>query len=156
MKKEIIDVFTWVMNSVTAQQQYSKWGDNYARKQLNDSLSEAQKELSKYVDWNNLTQKDCEEMRFCKWANEEEIKEEIDYLQKLFDDGKISSTEFEAKKQKKLNTKDLMLIPMWLYPLIPISYEVTSIFGDKIINDGKNIDNDSRRGCIAYGIIPKK
>ena len=49
-----------------------------------------------------------------------------------------------------------MWIPLWLFPLLPIGTEVISIFGDKIIYDGKNVNNDIRMGCIAYGIVPKK
>lgn len=54
-------------------------------------------------------------------------------------------------------TPDLYLIPLYLLPILPIGMEVTSISGEKIINDGANLDNDIRFGCIAYGItIPKR
>ena len=156
MKKEIIDILTWVMNRVTEQQQYSKWSDSYARKDVNSALSEAHSHLQQYIDWANLTAKDCEELRFGKWANDDDIKEDINYLEKLLKEEKITQAEFETKKQKYLNTKGLMLIPLWLFPLLPIGTEVISIFGDKIIYDGKNVNNDIRMGCIAYGIVPKK
>ena len=74
----------------------------------------------------------------------------------MFKEEKITEEEFKEKKQKYLNTKGLMLIPLWLFPLLPIGTEVISIFGDKIIYDGKNVNNDIRMGCIAYGIVPKK
>lgn len=47
---------------------------------------------------------------------------------------------------------DLWLIPIWLYPLIPVGLELTSISGKKVVFDGKNIDTDTRFGCLAYGI----
>ena len=47
---------------------------------------------------------------------------------------------------------DLYLIPLWLLPIIPIGTKLTTIFGDEIIYDGHNVDNDTRFGCIAYGI----
>lgn len=47
---------------------------------------------------------------------------------------------------------DLYLIPLYLLPILPIGIEVTCISGEKIIYDGKNIDDDQRFGCIAYGI----
>lgn len=55
------------------------------------------------------------------------------------------------------NNKDregklLYLIPFWMYDLIPIGMEVESIFNEKIVNDGTNLDNDHRMGCLAYGI----
>ena len=156
MRKEIVDILTWVMNRVTAQQQYIKWSDTYARKDVNEALQEAQKQLKPYIDWGNLTVQECEELRFGKWSTEEDIKEDIDYLEKTCKEGKITEEEFKEKKQKYLNTKGLMLIPLWLFPLLPIGTEVISIFGDKIIYDGKNVNNDIRMGCIAYGIVPKK
>ena len=156
MKKEIVDILTWVMNRVTEQQQYVKWTDSYARKDVNSALSEAHDQLQQYVDWDNITVKECEELRFGKWANDNDIKEDIDYLEKLLKEEKITEEEFKEKKQKYLNTKGLMLIPLWLFPLLPKGTEVISIFGDKITYDGKNISNDVRMGCIAYGIVPKK
>lgn len=50
---------------------------------------------------------------------------------------------------------DLYLIPLYLLPILPIGTELTDIFGDKLIYDGKNVDNDVRFGCIAYGITIK-
>lgn len=155
MKKEIIDILTWVMNRITEQHQYSKWSDAYARKDVNSALNEAHKQLQPYIDWNNLTVKDCEELRFGKWANENDIKEDIKYLENLLKEEKITKEEFDIRQQKYLNTSGLMLIPLWLFPLLPKGIEVTSIFGEKIIYDGKNINNDVRMGCIAYGIVPK-
>lgn len=75
MKKEIIDILTWVMNRVTEQQQYSKWTDAYS---------------------------------------------------------------------------------IVVVPIASNRYRSHFIFGDKIIYDGENVNNDIRMGCIAYGIVPKK
>lgn len=47
---------------------------------------------------------------------------------------------------------NLWLLPLWFVPLIPIGIELTSIGGEKVVYDGKNIDTDIRFGCIAYGI----
>lgn len=49
-------------------------------------------------------------------------------------------------------TPNLYLIPLWLLPIIPVGTELTSIFGNKIVYDGANIDTDIRFGCLAYGI----
>lgn len=48
---------------------------------------------------------------------------------------------------------DLYLIPLYLLPILPVGTEVTSIFQEKIIYNGNNIDNDVRGGCLAYGLI---
>lgn len=47
---------------------------------------------------------------------------------------------------------DLYLIPLYLLPIIPIGTKLITIFGEEIIYDGTNVDNDIRFGCIAYGI----
>lgn len=51
---------------------------------------------------------------------------------------------------------DLLLIPLYLLPIIPIGTELTSIFGEKVIYDGHNVDKDIRFGCIAWGIEIKE
>lgn len=50
----------------------------------------------------------------------------------------------------------LRLIPIWLYKAIPVGTKLTSIGGEEVVFDGSNIDTDTRFGCLAYGIIPKK
>jgi hypothetical protein len=155
MRKEIINTLTFVMNSVTVQQLKPNSSDSTIKNDVLSSLRQAQEQLKSYISWDELTQKDCEEMRFGKWAKEEEILEDIKFLEKMYDDGNITKEQLEERKTRKMNTKDIMLIPVWMYPLIPIGYEVISIFGDKLINNGKNINSSSRYGCIAYGIVPK-
>lgn len=51
---------------------------------------------------------------------------------------------------------DLVLLPLWMLPFI------TETFAGADINNGdirtinkKNVDNDNRFGCLAYGVIPK-
>lgn len=48
------------------------------------------------------------------------------------------------------------MIPLYLYPSLPIGITLMSIGGEEIVFNGSNIDTDSRFGCIAYGIKPKK
>ena len=48
--------------------------------------------------------------------------------------------------------KGLMLIPLWAIPFIE-DIEVESITGGKKMLS--KVDNDTRFGCIAYGIVPK-
>ena len=56
----------------------------------------------------------------------------------------------------KKNTLGLRLIPLYLYPSLPIGITLTSIGGEEIVFDGSNIDTDVRFGCLAWGIKPKK
>lgn len=156
MEIEIINVLTWVMNSITSVQKDVIYSDTDIKGNINSTLLSAQKELSKYIKWDTLTVKDCEELRFGRWANDDEIKEEIEYITEKKKKKEISEEEFKKEKERKLNTKNLMLIPVWLYPIIPIGIELIDIFGNKVINNGHNISGESRRGCIGYGIIPKE
>lgn len=50
------------------------------------------------------------------------------------------------------DTPDLYLIPLYLLPILPIGTKLTCISGETLTYDGKNVDNDIRFGCIAYGI----
>lgn len=51
---------------------------------------------------------------------------------------------------------NLCLIPLYLLPIIPIGTKLKSISGEEFIYNGKNVDNDIRFGCIAYGFdIPE-
>lgn len=50
---------------------------------------------------------------------------------------------------------ELRLIPLYLYPSLPLGITLISINGEDVIFDGSNIDTDTRFGCIACGIKPK-
>lgn len=47
---------------------------------------------------------------------------------------------------------DLLLIPLWIYDLIPSGTELISIDGSKVVKGQDEIDLDVRFGCIAYGL----
>ncbi|MGN0173974.1 MAG: hypothetical protein ACI39F_05995 [Acutalibacteraceae bacterium] len=92
-----------------------------------------------------------------------EMKEKFDMFYKQFKDKNLidfnNLTISEAKELrfgKWDENSDLWLIPLWLYPLIPIGTKLTSISGNEIIFDGKNIDKDIRFGCLAWGIELKE
>ena len=87
---------------------------------------------------------------------EEDIKEEISCLQSALDNGHLTNEEFDKKVANEKNTLGLRLIPLYLYPSLPIGIILTSIGGEEIVFDGSNIDTDVRFGCIAWGIKPKK
>lgn len=50
----------------------------------------------------------------------------------------------------------IWLIPLWLYKSIPVGIKLYSINGEEVMFDGSNIDTDTRYGCLAFGIKPKK
>lgn len=53
---------------------------------------------------------------------------------------------------RKWDNTDLWLIPRYLLNAIPIGLEVESVNGKTIVNDGSNLDTDTRDGLLAYGI----
>ena len=50
----------------------------------------------------------------------------------------------------------LMLIPVWLLPFIASGTKVTSIGGEDAVYGEDDIDNDTRFGCLAYGVFPNE
>lgn len=66
--------------------------------------------------------------------------------------GKLTQDQYDKKVAGLLNAANLWLIPLYLFPIIPIGLKVTCINGEEIVNDGHNLDDDIRFGCVAYGI----
>jgi hypothetical protein len=121
MKKEILNCLTWLANRVSETTQYENWSDEFCRKEIKEANQKFVEEIKNHIDWDNLTEEDCKELRFGKWDEESGI----------------------------------YLIPLYLFPIIPIGLKVYCISGEEIVNDGTNLDDDNRFGCIAYGIKPK-
>lgn len=154
MKKEIINCLTWYANSVAELVQYESRGDEFARKKLKKNTDSFLGELKKHIDWNNLTDEECKELRFGKWDTDEGIDKEIESLKAGWEG---SYAQKEGKNIDEMiaaleRTKGLRLIPLYLLPIVPIGTELTSIFGEVFKYDGNNVDKDTRFGCIAYGI----
>lgn len=95
---------------------------------------------------------------FCRKEIKETTEKFLDELKKHIDWDNLTVEEARELRfmQWDEDMPDLYLIPLWLLPILPIGMEVTSIDGTKIINNGTNIDNDIRFGCIAYGITIKE
>ena len=89
-------------------------------------------------------------------------------LEKIYDIKKIFSGEetdintlislgfAKWSDEKDENGKVLYLIPLYLLPLIPIGTVVKDINGNTTEYNGSNIDNDTRAGLLAYGILVKE
>ena len=84
------------------------------------------------------------------------IEEQISFLKSELEKGHLTKEEFDKKVANEKNTIGLRLIPLYLYPSLPIGIILTSIDGKEIAFDGSNIDTDVRFGCLAWGIKPKK
>lgn len=46
----------------------------------------------------------------------------------------------------------LYLIPAWLYPALPAGLQVIDIFGEESEFSPETHDDESRYGCLAYGV----
>ena len=107
----------------------------------------------------------AETVAYSEWGDafcREEIKKAhdifIENIKKHIDFENLTRDEAHELRFAKWdeNMPNLYLIPLYLVPALPVGIELTSIGGEKIIYDGKNIDNDIRFGVIAYGIEIKE
>lgn len=155
LENNVNDTLKWFINWVACIQVYH-WSDEYKKKSLNDAWQKVQEQFKKDIDWNALTDSQCKALHFRRWQSEEDVEEEISYLQSELDAGYITEEEFNKKVANEKNTLGLRLIPLYLYPSLPIGITLTCIDGTETIFDGSNIDTDAGSGCIAWGIKPKK
>ena len=80
----------------------------------------------------------------------EKLKDEIDF-------NNLSEQEAKELRFGKWSEEDptLYLIPIWLFPILPVGTKLTCINGEDIVYDGHNVNNDVRFGCLAYGVRVK-
>ena len=50
------------------------------------------------------------------------------------------------------DSPSLYLIPSWLYPALPVGLQVIEISGEESEFSPETHDNESRYGCLAYGV----
>ena len=155
LEEKVNNTLKWLANQIASIQVYH-WDEEFKKESLNDAWQKVQEQFKKDIDWNALTESQCKALHFGSWQSEEDIEEEISCLQSELDKGHLTKEEFDKKVANEKNTLGLRLIPLYLYPSLPIGITLTSIEGDEIVFDGSNIDTDVRFGCIAWGIKPKK
>lgn len=157
MKKEISNCLAWYANMMAKITQYESWSDEFCRKEARENTDKFLEEIKKYIDWNNLTKKEAKELQFVLLSSDEGIDAEIADLRKpkpnrIFMRAKTVEEEIAILE----NTRGVMMIPLYLFPIIPHGTELISIFGESIIYEGQKLDNDIRCGCVAYGIRIKR
>lgn len=155
LEDKVNNTLKWLANQIASIQVYH-WDEEYKKKSFNDAWQKVQKQFKKDIDWNALTESQCKALHFGSWQSEEDIEEEISLIRSEFGRGHLTKEEFEKKVANEKNTLGLRLIPLYLYPSLPIGITLTSIDGEEIVFDGSNIDTDIRFGCLAWGIKPKK
>ena len=155
LEDKVNNTLKWLANNI-AFTQICNLNEKKKKKWIDDAWQKVQKQFKKDIDWNTLTENQCRNLHFGVWQFEEDIEEEISYLQSELDNGHITKDDFDKKVANQKNTLGLYLIPAYLYPSLPIGITLTSIGGEDIMFDGSNIDLDARYGFLAYGIKPKK
>lgn len=107
---------------------------------LEEALRECQQSNLPYEEW---------QMRLSE-KHREYVKESIGNIYGLYE-----------KDYRRLGFKvwdegnDLLLIPAWLYHLLPDGIRLTCINGEQVIKGQDHIDTDDYFGCISYGIEKK-
>lgn len=155
LTEKVNNTLKQLANRIACIQVYG-WDEDYKKESFNDAWQKVQEQFKKDIDWNALTESQCKVLRFGRWQSEEDIEETISFLQSEFDKGHLTKEEFDKKVANEKNTLGLRLIPLYLYPSLPIGITLTSIDGEEKVFDGSNVDTDIRFGCIAWGIKPKK
>ena len=154
LEDKVNNTLKWLANQIAFIQVYN-WDEESKNKCLDDAWQTVQEQFKKDIDWNTLTESQCKALHFAGWQSEEDVEEQISYLKSELDKGHITKEEFDKKVANEKNTIGLRLIPLYLYPSLPIGIKLTSISGEEIVFNGSNIDTDTRFGCIAWGIKPK-
>jgi hypothetical protein len=154
LENKVNYALTWLANKIACIQVYN-WDKEFKKKEFNNAWKKVQEQFKKDIDWNTLTESQCKALHFGCWQSEEDVEEKISHFQSELDKGYITKEEFDEMAANERNTIGLRLIPLYLYPSLPIGITLTSINGEEIVFNGSNIDTDIRFGCLAYGIKPK-
>ena len=154
LENKVNYALTWLANKIACIKVYN-WDKEFKKKEFNNAWKKVQEQFKKDIDWNTLTESQCKALHFGCWQSEEDVEEEISHFQSELDKGYITKEEFDEMAANERNTIGLRLIPLYLYPSLPIGITLTSINGEEIVFNGSNIDTDIRFGCLAYGIKPK-
>ena len=155
LEDKVNNTLRWLANNI-AYAQIRNLNEKKKNDWIYDAWQKVQEQFKKDIDWNTLTERQCRNLHFGVWQSEEDIEKEISHLQSELDNGNLTKENFDKNVTNYKNTIGLHLIPVYLYPSLPIGIALTSIGGKNVIFDGSNIDIYVRSGFLAYGIKPKK
>lgn len=108
MKQNVLDCLTFLANAVgetMASEDY--WSPTFCHKNIKDAFGKVCSQLREDIDWNNLTEQDCRELRFGIWEKENPLRLIPIWLHKVIPHGtkltSISGEEIEYKGQIDLD-----------------------------------------------------
>lgn len=155
LEDKVNETLKWLANQIACIQVYH-WDEEFQKESLNDAWKQVQEQFKKDIDWNALTESQCNALSFGRWQSEQDIEDAISIFKSEFEKGHLTKEDFDEEVANERNTLGLRLIPLYLYPSLPIGITLTCISGEERVFDGKNISTDVRFGCLAWGIKPKK
>jgi hypothetical protein len=142
LEDKVNNTLKWLANQIACTQVYKKWNEEFKKESLDDAWQKVQEQFKKDIDWNALTESQCKALHFGSWQSEEDIEEEISYLQSQLDKGNLTKEEFDKRVANEKNTLGLRLIPLNILAksLIPK------------VNELLNLSPKSMRSSIADAI----
>lgn len=121
------------------------------KKEIQNRFTWLVNEVSQTViyNWSDSLKRDANKQTFNYFYKE---------LEKYIDFKNITVEEAKELRFGKWSDEqpDLWLFPLYLVPIIPEGLEIEYIDGTKGIYEKDKMDNDTRFGCVAYGINIKE
>ena len=75
MKQDVINCLTFLANAVAQGIVYEgHWSPKFSLKENKKAFDLVNDELAKVLDWDNLTEQDCKELRFGVWQKENPVR----------------------------------------------------------------------------------
>ena len=121
------------------------------KKEIQNCFTWLVNEVSQTViyNWSDSLKRDANKQTFNYFYKE---------LEKYIDFKNITVEEAKELRFGKWSDEqpDLWLFPLYLVPIIPEGLEIEYIDGTKGIYEKDKMDDDTRFGCVAYGINIKE
>lgn len=117
------------------------------KKEIQDCFTWLANEVSQTIiyNWSDSLKRDVNKQTFNYFYKE---------LERYIDFKNITINEAKELRFGKWSDEqpNLWLFPLYLVPIIPEGLEIEYIDGTKGIYEKDKMDNDTRFGCVAYGI----